>query len=81
MFIDCVDNKNPPNKFGETPLHQAALSGNLQLCESILETLENKNPPNLRGKTPLHFSAEGGHTSICKLILGMISNTISKNNQ
>ena len=57
------------DEYGKTPLHQAAESGNLEECKSIMDHVEVKNPPNRFGFTPLHFAANEGHLSICQLII------------
>ena len=42
----------------ETPLHLAAGSGLLEVCQVIMEQLDNKNPSlSYKGETPLHYAA------------------------
>ena len=40
MIIECVDNKNPKDEYGETPLHEAADNGHYEICKLIIENLE-----------------------------------------
>ncbi|XP_047735710.1 LOW QUALITY PROTEIN: uncharacterized protein LOC125177630, partial [Hyalella azteca] len=60
---------NLPNKKGETPLHLAAQSGNLE----ILKSLHHKDPEILKaskqGLTALHYAAQQGHADCLKLLL------------
>ena len=65
--------------FGLTPLHIAALKGNLDLFHLIFVNALDKNPADERDKlTPLHMAAQNGHFEICKLI---IDNVDDKNPQ
>ena len=58
--MDQVEDKNPKNFKGVTPLHEAALVGSEKICEMILEVVENKNPEDEKGITPLHQAAYKG---------------------
>ena len=50
---------NPGDRFGDTPLHCAAMYGCYDICETILksENIVDKNPKNHYGQTPLHLAA------------------------
>ena len=54
---------------GQTLLHFAAMSGQIQLCEKILVNVSDKYPRDYLGKTPLHFAAENGHYDVCLLLI------------
>ena len=54
LIIDNVEDKNPADNYGETPLHRAAEKGHTEICRMIIENVEDKNPANNNGKTPLH---------------------------
>ena len=57
-------------EFGLTPLHIAALKGNLDLFKLIFVNAIEKNPADERDKlTPLHMAAQNGHFEICKHII------------
>ena len=43
MIIKCVNNKNPKDKYGETPLHEAADNGHYEICQLIIENLEGNS--------------------------------------
>ena len=75
------------NKHGQTPLHQAAMYGQLSKCKEIIDIVENKNPKDKEGMTQLHLAAEYwisrlpnrrklDYFDICQLI---IDNTDDKN--
>ena len=44
MLMKRVQNKNPCNKYGVTPLHFAALAGHLEMCKLIINNTEDVNP-------------------------------------
>ena len=52
LIIENVEDKNPRDKFGWTPLHQAAVLGHLSVCKLILENVKDKNPADDEGQTP-----------------------------
>ena len=54
---------------GNTPFHVAALMGNLEVFQFILEKSSNKNQSNGNGSTSLHLAAMEGHYNICKMII------------
>ena len=54
---------------GNIPLHLAAKSGHLEICELFVEKLHCKNPENKKGNTPFHLAAEFGHLDVCELFL------------
>ena len=54
-----VNEKNPENEVGITPLHNAALSGRFDIFQLIFENAENQNPVDFFGETPLHKAADG----------------------
>jgi ankyrin repeat protein len=52
-----VEDINPKNENGNTPLHRAALSDSIcakEIVELILKNVVEKNPVNAVGITPLH---------------------------
>ena len=64
MIIQIVENKNPADDFGMTPLHYAAEIGNLELFELIMNLVENMNPINNEGETPLCLAAKNNQYEI-----------------
>ena len=69
-----IEDKNPPNEWGNTPLHYAAEYGHLEVCQLIIQIVDEKNPPNIMEFTPLHYAARRGKPIICELIMRNISN-------
>ena len=73
FFINNIDDKNPKDDEGLTPLHIAAENGKFKVCQMILEAgIDNKNPKtseSISGVTPLHGAAENNHLSVCHLII------------
>ena len=69
-----VKNKNPADKFGDTPLHHAASNGLPDICRLILEHLAEgngrSNPVNHKGFTPLHLAAKNGHFQTFQVLFG-----------
>ena len=76
-----MDNKNPANNTGLTPLHGAATNGHLEVCKYLMNKVDNKNPAENTGTTPLHCAADKGHLEICKFIASQIDSKNPANNQ
>ena len=64
LIIENVDDKNPADRNGMTPLHRAAEYGHLDICKLIIQNVEDKNPPSNDRSTPLHWAAENGHLEV-----------------
>jgi ankyrin repeat protein len=69
LLLEHAKEKNPADKAGETPLHLAALYGQLETVKLLLEHAKDKNPADNEDTTPLHWAAESGHLEIVKLLL------------
>ena len=52
FIIERVENKNPSDNDGKTPLHMAAEYGRLEICQLIIKNIEDKNPVDNSGRTP-----------------------------
>ena len=52
-----------------TPLHIAAVKGNLELCKLILAHVVEKNPISTNGWTPLHMAVANGHIDVARTIV------------
>ena len=56
LIMDVVEDKNPKDPFGKTPLHWAAGNGHKIICKMIMDEVEDKNPKDLFGEfTITHF--------------------------
>ena len=74
---------------GNTPLHNAAIHGDLaqddhlqhsaELVKFILANVIYRNPANENGDTPLHEAAKKGFLEICKLICQHVNHTNPEN--
>ena len=68
-----------PNEYGSTPFHDAALYGEFEFCNNIMNLMiknnvKDKNPKDHYGQTPLHHAASNGHHMICKLLMDNTEN-------
>ena len=57
------------NKKGETPLHLAAIKGDLALARKLINDGADPNMKDYAGWTPLHEACNHGHVDIVKLFL------------
>ena len=72
MILDePIENINPTDLQGYTPLHFAAQFGHLNVYQLISYELGNKNPggATIWNYTPLHMAAENGHADLCCYII------------
>ena len=75
LLIENIDDKNPADKIGWTPLHLAALNGYRELTKLIIEAIDYNNFIRISIKqstdimTPLHWAAYKGHSDVCKIII------------
>uniref|UniRef100_A0A4W3GDN1 Serine/threonine-protein phosphatase 6 regulatory ankyrin repeat subunit C-like n=1 Tax=Callorhinchus milii TaxID=7868 RepID=A0A4W3GDN1_CALMI len=53
----------------QTPLHLAAVNGQLNVCSSLLNMKANVNATDIHGQTPLHLATENDHSEVVKLFL------------
>ena len=75
---ECIDDLNPKDNEGSTPLHYSALNGHMSICRLLLKNLVLKdllvdiNPKNKFGFTPLHFAEKNGHLPIVEMFVHKI---------
>ena len=66
-----MQDKNPRNDGGLTPLHLAAAKGYIKICKYILDFVVDSNEFNPRsnnGNTPFGLAYINQHFEICELI-------------
>ena len=73
ILVEKVNDVEPRDGYGNTPLHYAAMFGNLEICQKIIGNIKDAHLKNEDEKTPLHFAAENSHSEVCKLILERVS--------
>ncbi len=62
-------NFNALDKYGQTPLHSAAQSGNSDVVKYLIEEKgADFNAPDRRGNTPLHSTAKMGRLDVVKYL-------------
>lgn len=66
-------------RFDNTPLHIAALEGNMDLVISLVNSGAKINAVNKAGKSPLHMAAGKGHTEVVKYLIDHGAKTNTKN--
>ena len=64
-----VENKNPMDNNGYTPLHEAALNGHLEAFKYLFNIVEDKNPKSYHLRTPLDIVRDEGHEEIEQFIV------------
>lgn len=55
------------NSRGMTPLHVAAMKGELDAAHLLIDAGSDVDAPDLEGNSPLHFAASWGHVSVRRL--------------
>ena len=64
-----LDNKNPPDNDGDTPIHWAARRGQCEIVRYIMSVIDERNITNQVGMTPMHLAVHGKHYETCKIIV------------
>ncbi|GAA6050697.1 hypothetical protein JCM3770_000897, partial [Rhodotorula araucariae] len=57
------------NSRGMTPLHTAAMKGELEAAQLLVDAGSDINAPDLEGNSPLHFASSWGRVPIIKLLI------------
>ncbi|BGP17740.1 hypothetical protein JCM10213_005321 [Rhodosporidiobolus nylandii] len=69
------------NSRGQTPLHVAAMKGEAEVAQLLVDQGADINAPDLDGSTPLHYASSYGRRSVVKLLIDLDCQTDAKNNQ
>ena len=75
LIMENIEDKNPKDNNGWTPLHYAASNGHLAICQLIMENIEDKNPKENNGWTPLHSAAWNHSQQPNKCLVNPISSS------
>ena len=67
-LVDRIDNKNPRNNSGTTPLHEAAEKGHIDVVKYIVANINEKNPSDKWGNTPRKLAISNSYFDIAKLL-------------
>ena len=70
MLSESLEDKNPRDREGWTPLHSAAQNGHVEVCRLILDGLawDRRNPVDRDGYSPLRLAAEQGRLEVLRLL-------------
>ena len=74
VLAPLMVNPNAPDDNGETPIHQAAFHGDVEIVEYLAPLTDNPNPPNNYGKTPMHIAARNGFVDIIRILTALVEN-------
>ena len=82
MIMDEIQDKNPGDEEGYTPLHAAAKGGQLETFKMIMDKAGTDiNPSDNEGWTPLHAAATGDQRRMCEFIADKIENKNPEDNR
>ena len=73
MILINLEDKNPQDCDGSTPLHAAAKEGHLEVCKLLIKNDGNIHHRNQRGVTPLQLAIGNGQTSIVEFFKSLLS--------
>ena len=62
--MENLDDKNPRDGSGKTPLHEAAQNGHVELFEYIMDKVDEKEPKDYSGRTPVSCTPHQYYGSI-----------------
>eukprot|EP00093_Oithona_nana_P004944 04944.XXX_213271_214206_1 [CDS] Oithona nana genome sequencing. len=74
-FAELLEDKNPSDTNGYTPLHNAAENGHIKVVEMLVPLLEDKNPKSgvvWDKRTPLDNAARRGHLNVVEYLAQLV---------
>ena len=78
---DVHAKKNNQPYYGYTPLHIAAVNGNLAIVTTLLAAGADVNAKNLGKETPLYLAATNGHVSIVSALIAARADVNAKSRE
>ena len=81
--VECIQegaDVNAQASGGATPLHNAALEGNLEICKLLIAHGANIDTKDNNDWTSLHNAAFKDHREVCELLIAHGANIDTKNN-
>lgn len=79
LYDSSNDNYSSSKDNNDSPLHDAALEGNLDTVKELIANGLDLNAKNKFGNTPLHYASIAGHLKIVKYLLSNGANNIKSN--
>lgn len=79
LYDSTNDNYSSSKDNNDSPLHDAALEGNLDTVKKLIANGLDLNAKNKFGITPLHYASIAGHLEIVKYLLSNGANNIKSN--
>ena len=67
-----LEDPNPPNDVGNTPLHLSAEQDHIEITKVLASMVKDSNTRNSDGQTPMYMAAQQGHTDIVKFLASII---------
>jgi ankyrin repeat protein len=69
LLLESGADISTPDRLGNTPLHEAASTGDFHTAHRLLEKHAEIEPLNHRGETPIQIAATRKHITIVQLLL------------
>ena len=73
-ILQTFENGTTENRYGGTPLHEAAQHDHSKICEILVKNLVDNNPADHSGWTPLHIAALHGHLEVFDFLMRIVKN-------
>ena len=70
-LVYLIDEPMSKNIFGETPIHNAAKGGQLEIVKFLVNFTEMPNISNDYGKTPSDLAEENNHVAVFEFLKKM----------
>ena len=67
FIVPMIEDKNPKNENGATPLHYAALLGHKEVVKYLVTMVADKHPIDCSGRSPRYLAIQNGHTEIANI--------------